>query len=1266
MSLNYFTIPRTMTKKQVSTSLSITKKLVAVMQVIMLLALTQSLTAQCTVDCLSEKHIYLDGSGQVILTSSELLQDPMCDPLDFTVKLTDDVGTFYVNSIVDCSHVGVNLTATVINIITGESCSTDLIVADMIKPSIICLPTILDCNENSDPAVIGYPHIIDNCTPYEDINISYDDQGVNLPCYTDYNGELVAGKIERTWTVTDASGNQNSCVQDLYIRRTHISNFIFPNDLDGIQQTTLFCGDDPTDLALTGQPTINGAPMFSPEACSIAINYFDQEISSCNAGTYEILRHWSIRDLCTTEVLEDIQVIKITDNTPPVITCPNDVMVDAQTTHCSSSITLPQAIAIDECSSASVSVAWDFGTGYGPFLNVPTGTYVVDYTAEDECGNTSTCSINVTIMDDAEPVAVCKEAIEVALSTDGTATVYAFHFENGSYDNCVIDTFLISLDGQLFSDQVQFGCADLANSPIMLFFRVYDEIGQFNDCMVEVTVVDNLDPFINCANDITIACDADPTNLLITGASTATDNCPLDTLYYEDNANLNDCGRGSIERTWIAIDGSGNTTTCIQTITVDDSSITEITFPDDYQTNGCGVVLDLSITGEPIINSNSCTNILVSYDDDEYIFGEGSCYYINRHWKVIDWCTYVPNSTSNIGVWEDNQLIEVYDLEAPVLNCAADITVGVTSGNCDRAYATLTTATATDCDPNVVITNNSPYANANGADASGLYPIGIHLVTFKAEDACGNESTCDVTITVGDYSAPSAICKSGIAITLMETGMFEITGEFINQSSYDDCTATENLTFEVIPSIFTCADIGLQIVELHVTDESGNSSYCTTAVQVQDNMNACPNSGDRISGIIVTEEGKEVDNILVELSGDHEAATLTNVDGYYEFPNVQPDGTYVVTPLKNIDPMNGISTFDVVLIQQHIIGTRVIESPYKLIAADVNNSGSVTAFDLVSLRKMILHIDTTFVSNDSWKFVNADFVFTNTANPFATTLPAQYTIDHLNGNVTDIDFVGIKIGDVNDSVNPLGGIIPRNKTGEFVLEIEDIELEKGKEYIIPFTAKNFKNIIGYQFSLAFDKEALDFKHIEFTEEAKTLGLTEHNFGYNLLNEGVITTSWDNARGIELDDNMILFSLKCTAKQSIHISETIQLNSSFTAAEAYKSNGLNDYTAIDELSINLIFNQKTNTEVELYQNAPNPFVNTTNIRFDLPENNEYQVLIYDISGKLIKAYNGPFERGYNEIEVRKDDLNSGTGIYYYHLKSDDGRVLFTKKMVLTAR
>src|SRR5690606_32248274 len=136
---------------------------------------------------------------------------------------------------------------------------------------------------------------------------------------------------------------------------------------------------------------------------------------------------------------------------------------------------------------------------------------------------------------------------------------------------------------------------------------------------------------------------------------------------------------------------------------------------------------------------------------------------------------------------------------------------------------------------------------------------------------------------------------------------------------------------------------------------------------------------------------------------------------------------YEVLPSKNDDPLAGVSTRDLITIQRHLLGIESLTIPYQLIAADVNNSGGISAKDLLDLRKLILGLSTEFPNNESWRFVNSDYTFPDPQNPWNFEEERAYV--DLSSDEMHADFIGVKIGDVNGSViNELtGGIESRSR-----------------------------------------------------------------------------------------------------------------------------------------------------------------------------------------------------------------------------------------------
>ena len=121
----------------------------------------------------------------------------------------------------------------------------------------------------------------------------------------------------------------------------------------------------------------------------------------------------------------------------------------------------------------------------------------------------------------------------------------------------------------------------------------------------------------------------------------------------------------------------------------------------------------------------------------------------------------------------------------------------------------------------------------------------------------------------------------------------------------------------------------------------------------------------------------------------------TSQSGEYFFGDLNFGGSmeYLVQPIRSDEPLNGVSTADIVKIQRHILGIETLNSPYKLIAADVNNTNNITASDVSEIRKLILGITDKFAKNDSWTFIPNSYLFADPNNPW--TAPRELLVNCL-------------------------------------------------------------------------------------------------------------------------------------------------------------------------------------------------------------------------------------------------------------------------------
>jgi len=624
-----------------------------------------------------------------------------------------------------------------------------------------------------------------------------------------------------------------------------------------------------------------------------------------------------------------------------------------------------------------------------------------------------------------------------------------------------------------------------------------------------------------------------------------------------------------------------------------------------------------------------------------------------------------PDTDTDSDPWDGyvvyQQVIKVTDTVDPVFTDScfiADVCIeGITCGT----TLVLPDPAIDECSPNVDVEAEILFGNtwSSGFGPYNNVAPGTYQVRYVAQDNCNNQSACETSVTIVDCKKPTPYCKNGIIVELMVPidstvdAMVDVWASDLNEASFDNCPGSLIYSFSAdvteLSRTYDCADVGQNNVEVWVTDASGNQDYCETFIIIQANMGQC---GDdplvTTAGVVATNGGGSVQDVAVNLSGQSIGSVLTDSDGSFIFTGIPVGNDVTITPEKEDEILNGVTTYDLVLISKHILGVSMLDSPYKLIAADANNSGSVTTFDLVEIRKIILMINTEFPNNTSWRFVDKGYSFPDPSNPWEEIFPEVINYNNIPASATNADFVAVKIGDVNSSAatNVAGGTDDRNEVGPFMLQVNDRAVVAGEQVEIPFRT-NEQNLLGYQFTLNFDASSLNFENVEF-------GLAQaNNFGLALLDQGAITTSWNVTGDEAIDNNVPLFSLVLTATQNGKLSDLISVDSRFTLAEAYDLDG-------NAMDVELDFRELASSEFELFQNTPNPFSGRSIIGFNLPESSVATLTITDISGRVLKNVEREFAQGYNEIQINSSDLPS-SGVLFYTLESATETA--TRKMIV---
>lgn len=200
-------------------------------------------------------------------------------------------------------------------------------------------------------------------------------------------------------------------------------------------------------------------------------------------------------------------------------------------------------------------------------------------------------------------------------------------------------------------------------------------------------------------------------------------------------------------------------------------------------------------------------------------------------------------------------------------------------------------------------------------------------------------------------------------------------------------------------------------------------------------------------------------------------------------------------------------------------------------------------------------------------------------------------------------------------------------------------------------------MLGYQFSLEFDNQVLEFKEI-YTNDVENM--SSENFGLTHLEKGIITTSWINQNHLKFEAGATFFSISFVANENGELKDLIEINSKRTKAEAYNP----DMEILDIELINDVVNsnqKELSPNTTLNQNYPNPFSKQTAIGFDSKKAGKYEFTILGINGELIKSIEIQAIAGYNEIMIYRNEFQSA-GLYFYQLNTPDGKTL-TRKLVV---
>ena len=384
--------------------------------------------------------------------------------------------------------------------------------------------------------------------------------------------------IDRVFYLRDINGNVDSCEQEITFRRNKIDDVFLPagTAIFNCGETYPVTEEGAPDPEVTGFPfvlTLDGyAELEVGDNDNITVVYkdlFDYE----SEDVFTVSREWSIIDACDLDTVNTfIQTIKVGGFSEPIIECPtsnhycpiieeNIMLFGVDPFECTATLEVPLPVISSPCGPGDWMVRtevyqdttqaplYEIGPlGDRTISTVGLGDYIIRYIVFDEVGREFIHHCIFRVADLQEPVAICRSGLEVELDPQGRGRLFIPDVNNGSYDNCGVDSVQIRrrydidpetcelLDEPFYSDWgavIDFNCCDVGRN-VVVEMRVVDVNGNENMCWMYTEVLDRIPPIFTGIDDLTMSCEDIPLDFnhydtaylkAVFGEPTIEDNC---------------------------------------------------------------------------------------------------------------------------------------------------------------------------------------------------------------------------------------------------------------------------------------------------------------------------------------------------------------------------------------------------------------------------------------------------------------------------------------------------------------------------------------------------------------------------------------------------------------------------------------------------------------------------------------------------------------------------------------------------------------------
>lgn len=709
-------------------------------------------------------NLFLDGTGNGSISTSDIDNGSTDNCVIAGLSLSKT--TF------GCNDLGNNTVVMTATDASGNqaSCNSFINVQDTTTPIAICTDVTLYLSGTGNATL----------TTSDVGNGSSDNCGISLTNLTQTSFDCQdVGVIPVTLTQSDVSSNSVDCTVNITIEDS--------------TSPIMLCTNFNLILNSTGSGAITTATIDggSSDNCGIASLQVSQASFDCSdVGINAISLDAVDVNGNTSSCISQVNVL---DQEDPIIACQN---VTAYLDGSGTATVLPSDVDAGSTDNCAIDTSVLSITN---FTCNDLGANFVGMTILDASGNSSICAVTVTVIDSTAPVAVCQN-ISVQLDANGQFILTAAQIDNGSADNCAIDSFWVSKD--------TFGCADVGANIVTL--AMDDVSGNADTCTTSLFITDSVAPIAQC-QALTVTLDANGVASITTADVDAgsSDNCSINTLTIsQDTFGCADVG--TVPVTLSVTDLFGNVTTCSSNVTVQDTV-------DPIAMCASSIVVSLGTTG----------NASISVSDVDMGSSDNCNVQSTALSQTSFSCADLGTQTQNLVVIDVNgntdtctYTVLIQDTLAPNANCQNFTTVVDSNGFAAFVPADLDNNSTDNCSAVILSTSQ---------DTLGCGDVGFNPIRLYVQDASGNIDSCNAILTLDDQIDPVAICDD-ITAYLDVTGNITVTETDVASNSFDNCTLSFNLT----NNSFDCSDLGVNTVIVSMTDPSNNSNSCFSQVTVED------------------------------------------------------------------------------------------------------------------------------------------------------------------------------------------------------------------------------------------------------------------------------------------------------------------------------------------------------------------------------------------------------------------------------------------------